>query len=825
MALRVWLPLNGSVENKGIGDITFTNQATSGFSDNGKIGKCLNTLNSYYYFTVPQLVNATTFSCCFWYKQNGSSSLTTNWRRILDFTTQRSGESNGLLRFESSYGIANYAISVHSNASYQVCPSTVGNRSLAQQPDTWYHIAMTLDGSMITFYVNGEVFNSGAQTTGSLTGAVSICETGSQADGWLNDVRIYDHCLSAKEVKEISQGLVLHYKLDGSNQVFNGVRNYLGNSRPYYTGYDFNDTNKLLRRNYNRNSSSGNPPFDQTYDAVSDIVYENDDQFRRIIISSDRDNTTTNNYQIMHPWIYDGYEKYTNDGSFWSSIQVGDKISFSCYVRSNNYFLLKSVLRIFTSSSNYAYHFFTDGITYGVDVGNLNEWYKLSSTLTVTQELYDLISNWDGMTRFMLIMQFSQAPNVSIASENIVIDFKEYMLEFSDTPHDWMPAPEDFNIDETKVTDSSGYGNDGVITGTLSTESDSNRYEISTHYQGSSYTDTGSGTFNWFDFSQCTLSAWIKPTASVSGWSGSIGVQHNQSAGHKGFSITDYANNFRVVTVNGSYTTINSGKPLTVGEWHHCAAVLDGTNLKMYYDGSMVKESTVSWGSAAIATDMRFATGVDFPGSDEMFTGNYSDVRMYCTALSAEDILDLYHTSANIDNENKLHTFELEETSENILSSSAFEQGGIVDANGTETEITTRLRTFYVPVMPNTSYKIFTNDNFQVRGVHFFTENKTWISWISFFAQTGQFTTPSNCYYIRIPFQKADSGANITLADLDSMVPTLTAIIERTNGLSNKAYNVNIFKNGITRANNFSISPKSSIDKSGIIEAADFIEK
>ena len=39
-------------------------------------------------------------------------------------------------------------------------------------------------------------------------------------------------------------------------------------------------------------------------------------------------------------------------------------------------------------------------------------------------------------------------------------------------------------------------------------------------------------------------------------------------------------------------------------------------------------------------------------------------MRIYATALSAEDILDLYHTPANIDNLQNMHTFEFRENSE-----------------------------------------------------------------------------------------------------------------------------------------------------------------
>lgn len=39
MALRVWLPLNGTLENKGISNVTVTNNNVT-IDNNGKIGKC-----------------------------------------------------------------------------------------------------------------------------------------------------------------------------------------------------------------------------------------------------------------------------------------------------------------------------------------------------------------------------------------------------------------------------------------------------------------------------------------------------------------------------------------------------------------------------------------------------------------------------------------------------------------------------------------------------------------------------------------------------------------------------------------------------------------
>jgi len=47
MALQVWLPLNGTLENKGLSNVTVTNNGAT-VDNNGKIGKCYSYTASQY---------------------------------------------------------------------------------------------------------------------------------------------------------------------------------------------------------------------------------------------------------------------------------------------------------------------------------------------------------------------------------------------------------------------------------------------------------------------------------------------------------------------------------------------------------------------------------------------------------------------------------------------------------------------------------------------------------------------------------------------------------------------------------------------------------
>lgn len=94
-------------------------------------------------------------------------------------------------------------------------------------PQTWYHLTITYDGEKTKLYINGRtnekyIYNGGGITktpdNNNLYIGKATYTTAFTLLGSITDFRIYDHCLSAREIYDISRGLLLHYKLTNQSE-------------------------------------------------------------------------------------------------------------------------------------------------------------------------------------------------------------------------------------------------------------------------------------------------------------------------------------------------------------------------------------------------------------------------------------------------------------------------------------------------------------------------------------------------------------------------------------------------------------------------------
>ena len=207
----LWLPLNGDLHNQGISGIIATGINIS-VNTAGKIGSCysFNGSSSYIELNSALCSNETTeFSYTCWVKFYSTASCCL-------FSNRTATNSNGVTLFVNNSGNILYDIGNERHT-----------KTYSFSTDTWYHLAFTYKkGTTKKIYVNGaEIYSVG--TSGAMTGAAatksfigasqntSTTVNANYLNGYLNDVRIWNnHCLSAAEVREIAQGLVLHYKLD-----------------------------------------------------------------------------------------------------------------------------------------------------------------------------------------------------------------------------------------------------------------------------------------------------------------------------------------------------------------------------------------------------------------------------------------------------------------------------------------------------------------------------------------------------------------------------------------------------------------------------------
>lgn len=216
----------------------------------------------------------------------------------------------------------------------------------------------------------------------------------------------------------------------------------------------------------------------------------------------------------------------------------------------------------------------------------------------------------------------------------------------TDVKLEWGTMPSLYSAsNQAFLSDISGFGRHGQIIGGVTLSSDTKRYDKSLNFStsdGRAYASVVQPIPN--SPSSMTLSFWIKPnSASANNYRQCFSFKN----GSNWLSIN--TENVKVWFYQGATLYVKSSNGTLDSNWHHIAMVWNGSQYQFYIDGiadtttcTSAKNYTLNIVAPYIST---FIIGNNYTG-----TGNYgrlfkdylSDIRLYATALSADDVKELY---------------------------------------------------------------------------------------------------------------------------------------------------------------------------------------
>lgn len=197
----------------------------------------------------------------------------------------------------------------------------------------------------------------------------------------------------------------------------------------------------------------------------------------------------------------------------------------------------------------------------------------------------------------------------------------------------------------TTATDSSGNGNGGAITGTVSWTTGHINGALTFNGTNtavnmgtpSALNLTHVGTIAcWVNFSNAQLSAHPWPMIVGNGdWGNDLNgymLAVNSAFGGEGQIIFQVLN-----AATGDYVV--SPLQYSDGAWHHLCGTWDGTTLTLYVDGTSV--GTTPQTNDAVSGVYPFVMGRNAAAADSYFNGLLDDVRVYNRALSSTEVAAL----------------------------------------------------------------------------------------------------------------------------------------------------------------------------------------
>ena len=630
MSLLVWLPLDGDTHNQGIAPWNFSVSNTSMITvdNSGKIGKCYNfnstAANNGIYSAdngfMGTYINNKSWSICAWVCTSSTDTCVISL-------------SYGLRIF---CGNSTY-VSLYNSSRTVTCTSSV-----AVKDGKWHHICATYDkdSNIITFYVDGVSTKTTSYTSGyiyasSWTNGLFIGRDPNNSTvsdhylykGKMNDLRIYGKALSAAEVKEISQGLILHYKLDDR---------YMEDS--VYLSSEITGTAY--------NASNGKYSYNATSNLAKTTGFFHGKNCVKVYTLQAGSNA--------QPYSYFS-NLYTSDGTNAPEYKA---LSFDYYTTCPT----TTWLNIYKLGSGSGTATWKTISSVGTRTGTYTN--SSNSILVQPNEWNHIEVIFHGTTNANAEWGYCINGPAHVANADYYFLYANIQLEQSD-------HTTGFNKDfhKGRITDSSGYDHYGIVNDTtLTVVPTTARYEYSMRNNQASNSSIYpfKGICNIPASSALTFSWWMNPSTIGNQTSGIFSTSNNnRPTDYQSTAVNMYDSCFSCCNTSGTCVRLNVASYLTVNVWHHYALVYNGSSLIFYKDG--VQKTTIAQTGDLKAFAYIFPFYSEAGGAYRCTSGYLSDFRMYVTALSVDDIKALYNVGASIDNKQNLHTYEIREQDNSVI--------------------------------------------------------------------------------------------------------------------------------------------------------------
>ena len=595
--LQIWLPLNGNTNNLGLlGDAAITGNV--GFASTGKIGtKSMNsgklTLSAK---DADKILNNEAFSYCCWIYVNADPGTTAGCSAFFGRENMNSDGNRQFTMFQYN-NVNSFHWSWQNDFVTDSSIFTGGGVLSDVFPSRkWTHFAMAYKKGEYKFYTNGNCIYTGNANSNSLSFSYSLPIVVCSSARYLNDVRLYDHCLSPKEVKEISKGMICHYPM---NQI---------------------DGN-LIGRNLLTQTNQGKTLWRCGHDG-GEYACESVEWLGINAAKMSCTTKTASWKMFTHNSLLTNINKLEAGGQYTLSYDTSDKAPFCSLMTAQATLSLIATQNQTVIHTSYGYHYIIN--------------MTLKDTLTQDKQVVYFYNNLNN-------------------GESVIIANLKLEKGIADTH--WIPAVEDIPINDNTVYDTSGYSNHGTFGSGeyIECNSDSPRYDICYKLDNGGYPCINTPNFSFENITRGTVSIWINRHSSNSVWRNYLMFAdgYNWTGNEHDFIIYGSTGG-QGVTMDCCSCTYTFTPELNTWYLYTLSWDLTTHTVKFYINGELKGSKTDN----KIGTTYASKHGQHYIGNASYQTSDYSisDFRLYTTVLSDTDIKELYNTPISLTNTGTLMT-------------------------------------------------------------------------------------------------------------------------------------------------------------------------